>query len=139
MNSSDEITIDFDDNLKSKQNPRDIEALLTSHGSKDLWEFDKDALNCCSSLKQILMQFCNHKLFMFNLELIKPKIVSFCCDVLRKHIVFKFDINLKPKNCNMLEFIDSIQLLFCPKLTSVTFIVDQGDSLNLHVTIKLNN
>ena len=138
MNLTDEITIDFNENFMSKQDLQDIERSFILSGSNELWEFDAYAISHCSNLKQILLQCCNHKLFLFNLELVKPKIISFCCDSLRKHIVFKSDICLKPKNCNMLEFIDSIQLLFQPVLESITFIVDQGDSLNLHIMIKLD-
>ena len=136
---SDEKTVDFDENFTSEQDLRDIETLLVLSKTRDVWEFDIEALNRCSSLKQILLQCCNHKLFLFDLELVKPKVVSFCCESLRKHVVFKSDVNLKPRNSNMLEFIDSIQLIFCPRLESMTFIINQGDSLNLHMVIKLND
>ena len=139
MSLVDEITINFDENFKSKQDLRDIERSMILSKSNELWEFDVNAINCCSNLKQILLQFCNYKLFLFNLELINPGIISFCCNALRKHIIFKTNINLKPMDCNMLEFIDSIQLLFRPELESITFIIDQGDSLNLHIVVKLGD
>ena len=134
-----DLKIDVNDNTMGEQEIMTLKNHLSTHGSINDWNIDFISISGKIGLKRLLMALCDHKIFMYEIVVVSKRLISFTNHESNKSILIEFNINIDPNNCNMLEFVDSLNLIFNPRIKSVSFGSGEGDILNSHIIIDLND
>ena len=125
-------------NTLSEQDERDIKEYLIEAQLINIWLINNDLFQTPFSLRKLLLELSDHKLFVYNSEVISPVMTSFSNTGSKKFILIQTDIKLTINHCNLMEFIDSLQLLFNPEVTQLSFSSREGDLSNCFLYVKLD-
>ena len=126
------------DNTLSEQDERDIKEYLNETKLSDVWLIDDSLFHTPFSLRKLLLELSDYKLFTYNSEVVSPIMTSFSSNDSKKFFLIQTDIKLVINHCNLMEFIDSLQLLFNPEVTQLSFSSKEGDLSNCFLYMKLD-
>ena len=134
-----DLKINVNDNTMGEQEITTLKSHLSIHRVIDDWNIDFNLISGKIGLKRLLLALCDHRIFMYQIIVLNKRLVSFKNYESKKSILIEFNINVDPNNCNMLEFVDSLNLIFNPKIKSVSFSSGEGNILNSYIMIDLND
>ena len=126
------------DNTLSEQDERDMKEYLNKAQLDNIWLIDEYLFLTPFSLKKLLLELTDHKLFTYSSEVISPIMISFSNVDKRKFLLIQTDIKFAINHCNLMEFVNSLQLLFNPEVTQLSFSSKEGDLSNCFLYVKLN-
>ena len=126
------------DNTLSEQDERDIKEYLNEAHLIDIWLFENSLFQTPFTLRKLLLELSDYKLFTYNSEVISQIMTSFSSNDSKKFFLIQTDIKLVINHCNLMEFIDSLQLLFNPEVTQLSFSSKEGDLSNCFLYMKLD-
>ena len=125
------------DNTLSEQDERDMKEYLNGTQLDNIWLIDKFLFLTPFSLKKLLLELADHKLFTYNSEVVSPTMTSFSNIDKRKFILIQTDVKFNINHCNLMEFVDSLQLLFNPEIIQLSFSSEEGDLSNCFLYVRL--
>ena len=126
------------DNTLSEQDERDIKEYLNETKLSDVWLIDDSLFHTPFSLRKLLLELSDYKLFTYNSEVVSPIMTSFSSVDSKKFFLIQTDIKFVINHCNLMEFIDSLQLLFNPEVIQLSFSSKEGDLSNCFLYVKLD-
>ena len=138
QNKNNEITIKIVNNMLLEADFSELSDYFTKHDLGNSWVIDESLKLEQFSLKKLMLNLCDYKLFIYESEVIDKKLISFTNVESKKYFIIQTDICLNINNCSMMEFTDSLQLLFNPEITEISFSNNEGDLLNCFISIKLD-
>ena len=125
-------------NTLSEQDERDIKEYLNETKLSDVWLIDDSLFHTPFSLRKLLLELSDYKLFTYNSEVVSPIMTSFSSVDSKKFFLIQTDIKFVINHCNLMEFIDSLQLLFNPEVIQLSFSSKEGDLSNCFLYVKLD-
>ena len=132
------ICIGIVNNTLSEQDEQDITVYLNEAQLTNIWLINNDIFQKPFSLRKLLLELSDHKLFVYNSEVISSIMTSFSNVGSKKFFLIQTDIKLAINHCNLMEFIDSLQSLFNPEVTQLSFSSGEGDLSNCFLYVKLD-
>ena len=131
-----ELSIRLVNNIITHNDYDEIICFLNISKLSDIWIFE-ESLKEAMTLKRLLMVLCDYRVFMFNSEVIDGQLTSFQSSENNKNILITTNIKLDINHCNLLEYVDAMQLLFNPEITELAFSTNEGEINNCHIMIEM--